>query len=54
MESNSSSCEEKALASFSLTWKFELLENSAEFVHRTGGHVFELQELLLPHANNSQ
>ena len=54
IESNSSSCEEKTLASFWLICEFELLETSVEFVHRSGGHVPELEELLFWHSDNSQ
>ena len=34
--------------------EFELLETSAEFVHRSGAHVPELEELPFSFANNSQ
>ena len=54
MESNSSSCKEKTLTSFWLICEFELLEISAEFVHRSRGDVPDLEELSFLHANNSQ
>ena len=40
--------------SFSLICEFELLKTSAEFVHGTGGHVFELEELLFSHTSSSK
>ena len=54
IESNSSSCEEKTMGSFWLICLFALLETSAEFVHRSGEPVPELEGLLFSHANNSQ
>ena len=43
----------KTLFSFCLICEFELLETSAEFVHRSGGQISELEELFFTHAIKS-